>query len=747
MTGHHVASNLLMIFVLLAGLMTLIHMKIEVFPDIETGQITVVVPYPGASPSEVEEGVCQRVEDAIAGVEGIKRIRSVAAENAGTVVAELEESADSRSALDDIKAAVDRIDTFPQEAERPVVSEVVPRRAVIGVVAHGNVGERTLKRLGERIRDDLLAKDTITQVELAGVRPYQIDVEISEESLRRYGLTRERVAFLISKQSLDIPGGEIREKGGHVLLRTKGQAYRKGDFEKLIVLSRPDGTVIRLGDMATVRDGFAETDTQARFDGEPAALVQVFRVGDQSALEIAREVKGYVKTFNQDLPPGVRVDVWNDDSEILKSRMGLLLRNGRMGLFLVFLCLALFVDLRLAFWATMGIPVSFLGAFWFLPFFDVSVNMVSLFAFIVTLGIVVDDAIVVGEAVYQYREKGMKPLDAAIAGVCEMATPVIFSVLTTIAAFLPLVVVAGRMGKIMRQIPVVVVAVLVVSLIEALFVLPAHLSRSRGKGSPGPIARMQGKIREGLARFVSGSYTRLLERAIRWRYLTLAIGVGILLLCVGAVAGGHVHFSFMPKVDSDNMIAALTMPQGTPPETTMKWLLHIEKAAQKVKKAHDKGRDSDEHSVYRHVMTLLGDQPTASRRAAGGPHGGNAVASSGSYMGEVNVELLGSEDRGVAAKRAVHRVCERPGSRHLHRVRRNGTARPDQRRRRGIQGGKTGRPRDVLRQARGVPVAFEGFATGVLPRRHSDRMLQPARQRHRPSGTCRRCYHREGMGV
>ena len=449
---------------------------IEVFPELETDMVTVRVPYRGASPAEAEEGVCIRVEEAIASIEGIKRIRSTASENLGTVTIELEEDADDREVLDDIKAAVDRIETFPVETEKPVVSEVDTRRRVITIVLHGEASEKTLKALAERVRDEITALEGISQVEIAGVRNYEISIEVSEEALRRYGLSFEQVANAVSMSSLDLPGGAVKTQGGEILLRTKGQRYRGAEFEDIVVVTRPDGTSVALSDVATVIDGFEDTDTATRFDGERAALIQVFRVGSEGALEVARTAKEYLDDLRPSLPAGVSADTWDDDSIILKQRIGLLLRNARLGLILVFICLALFLNTRLAFWTTMGIPISFLGGLWLIPEFGVTINMISLFAFIVVLGIVVDDAIVVGENIFNYLEEGMKPIDAAIRGVREMAMPVTFAIITTVAAFAPLLFVAGNMGKVMRQIPIVVIMVLLMSLVEALLILPAHLS-------------------------------------------------------------------------------------------------------------------------------------------------------------------------------------------------------------------------------------------------------------------------------
>ena len=666
--ANHVAANILMIFVLVSGALALFNVVIEVFPELETDMVTVRVPYRGASPAEAEEGVCVRVEEAIASIEGIKRIRSMAAENLGTVTIELEEDADNREVLDDIKAAVDRIETFPVETEKPVVSEIDTRRRVITIVLHGDASEKTLKALAERVRDELTALENISQVEIAGVRNYEISIEVSEEALRRYGLSFEHVANAVAMSSLDLPGGAVKTRGGEILLRTKGQRYRGSEFEEIVVVTRPDGTQVELSDVATVVDGFEDTDTATRFDGKRAALIQVFRVGAEGALEVAETTKDYLYDLGPSLPEGVSADTWDDDSIILKQRIGLLLRNARLGLFLVFICLALFLNTRLAFWTTMGIPISFLGGFWLVPEFGVSINMISLFAFIVVLGIVVDDAIVVGENIFNYQEEGMKPLDAAIRGVREMAMPVTFAIITTVAAFAPLLFVAGNMGKVMRQIPIVVIAVLLMSLVEALLILPAHLS---GAGTIfyrimgpilGPIEKVQGRVQAGLQWFIRGPYRKSLDLALEWRYLTVAVAMVFLILSVSLVVGGFLKFSFMPKVDADNMTALLTMPQGTPVEQTAAVLERLEAGAVLLAAEYDEGSPDDSPSVMRHISSTVGQHPT------GGGHGPMATQSTGgdsSHLGEVNVELLGSEDRDVGSavllKRWREIVGEVPG--------------------------------------------------------------------------------------
>ncbi len=660
MASNPVAANILMAMFLLGGAFFAARTRVEVFPEIKGEIITVQVPYLGAAPAEVEEGVCVKVEEAIAGVEGVDRIRSVAQEGMGTVIAELDEDADTRKVLDDIKAEVDRIETFPEETEKPVITEITNRMQVITLVLHGNVPLATLKYLAEEVQDELTAMDVISQVRLSGVPRFEIAIEVSERALRRYHLSFAQVAEAVRRASLDLPGGTIRTRGGEILVRGKGQRYTGPEFADIVLLATPDGGRIRLGDVATVVDGFEESDIAGYFDGAPAVGVQVFRVGDQGALEIADAVRAYVEDLRERLPAGVSVDLWEDRSAILRSRLELLVRNGRLGLILVFLALAAFLDLRLAFWTTMGIPTSFLGAFLLIQGFDTSINMVTLFAFIISLGLVVDDAIVVGENVFAHRERGMDPLEAAIRGVREMAVPVTFSVLTTIAAFVPLYFVSGRMGQIMRHIPVVVVSVLSVSLIEALFILPAHLAHTRGRRTPGPVARLQAAVREGLRRFVEGPYQRALGVCVEHRYATLAAAVALLAVVMGFVAGGHIKFTFMPRIDADTMVAELKMPPGTPVDATRRVVRRLEAAAEAVRREYDARRPPGSPSIVRHIATIIGEQPRASRLAGGG-HSAATVEISGGNVAEVTVELLPAEERGVPSSELADRWRELTG--------------------------------------------------------------------------------------
>ena len=655
---NSVAANLLMIFILASGLLTVFTIKQEVFPEFSLDLIAVDVRYLGAGPEEVEEGVSVRIEEAIQGIDGVKRITSTASEGIGTVLVELELGSDPRKVVDDVKSRVDAIDTFPAETEKPIIREITMRRQVVDVAISGDVGEATLKHLAEQVRDEITAIPEITQVEVTNARPYEISIEVSEDALRRHGLTFDEVAQAVRRSSLDLPGGSVRTDSGEVLLRTKGQAYRGDEYENLALWTRPDGSRLRLGEVARVVDGFAETDQLARFDGEPTVLVSVFRTGNQAALDIAAQVKAYVERAQTRMPEGVSVTVWQDQSKVLNDRLSLLLRNGLAGFCLLFLVLALFVQFRLAFWVSLGIPISFLGAIWLMPGLDVSINLMSLFAFILVLGIVVDDAIVVGENVFTHQQRHGQGLTGSIEGAQEIAVPVVFAVLTTVAAFLPLIFVPGMMGKFMRVIPLIVIPCLLFSLLESLMILPAHLSHmgwnDPGK-RPGPWGRLQGMVARGLRSFIEHAYRPALEFALRRRYLTLAIGLATLIITGGMAGGGLLRFQFFPSVEADFMSAAVTMPQGTPVEVTSNIVRRLEMSAAQVRREMEDRTGLD---LFQHAYAAVGDQPMATQ--ATGPFG-FARAVSASHLGEVTIELAPAEDRDITSEELANRWRELTG--------------------------------------------------------------------------------------
>ena len=613
---NNVAANLIMALLFAGGAASCLLIKMEVFPEVRPEMISVTVEYPGAAPEEVEEAICIKVEEEIEGLESVKRITSSASEGVGTVLVELFRGQDVREALDDIKARVDAIDTFPDDAEQPIIRDFVYRQPVVSVAISGDTDERSLKVLGERVRDELTALAPITLIDLANSRPYEISIEVSESALRRHGLRFDDVAAAVRRSSVDIPGGTIKSEGGEILLRAKGQAYRGADFERLVLLTRDDGTRVTLGEVARVVDGFEETDQSARFDGKPAVVVQVWRVGEQSALEIAEAVKDYVATAQSLMPEGITLTAWSDDSKALRDRLSTLLRNGWQGALLVFVVLALFLRLRLAFWVILGVPLSFLGALWLMPSLDLSINVISLFAFIVVLGILVDDAIVIGESVYTHQNRSDDRLAAAIAGAKAVATPVIFGVLTTVAAFGPMLVLPGPMGQVFGVMGLTAVLCLCFSIVESLFVLPAHLGHGRTRGQQregGSNAvsrgwyRFQQRFTMALERFVERAYRPALRAALSWRYLTVSLGVAALMIAAAVPLSGMRRFSFFPPVEADNVVAMLTMPLGTPADVTREHIERIATAGLAIgARADAEGRGAP-GGVVRHALVSVGE--------------------------------------------------------------------------------------------------------------------------------------------
>ena len=670
-TQNHVAATLVGFTFVVAGLAALFGGRVrrEVFPEIAPNIVTVQVPYPGATPTEVESGVCLRVEEAVEGITGVDKVTSSANEGVGLIVVETLESADIEQVLSDVKNRVDAITNFPVEIEEPIVSRLVVRKEVVNVSVYGDVDEMVLKRTAERAREALAALPQISQIDLAVARPYEITIELSEQALRRHALTFDDVATAIRRGSLDLPAGAIKATDGQTLLRIEGQAYRGAEFAQLVLLTRPDGTRVTIGDVARVVDGFAEDDLAARFDGKAAVLLKVFRVGEQDALAVTAAVREWVNGPGKaSLPHGVQMATWRDESIILRGRIDLLLGNALQGLVLVFVILALFVELRVAVWVSVGIPISFLGAVALMPALGLSINMISLFAFLLVLGIVVDDAIVVSENVVLHRQAGLQPLLAALRGSREVRVPVFASVLTTVAAFLPMVFsVPGSDAQVWRVIPLIVIPVLLISLVESQMCLPSHLARMR---VPPPGHRpwwlprawhaVQGTFQAGLEWVTRRLYQPLLEVTLRWRYATIAVATVLLMVGFASVAAGHPRFVFFPTVDGDNIVVSLTMPQGTPLPVTAGHLARIETAARTACAEFDRQRPG-QTPMLEHMLATVGAQPYAVEQARNGGQR-DAQFQSGSHLAELNVQLLPSEKREIASDRIMSRMRELVGA-------------------------------------------------------------------------------------
>ena len=642
---NHVAANLLMILLILAGVLTLTTIKLEVFPETSLDRISITTEYPGASPAEVEEAVIRRIEERLAGLAGIERIDSTAWEGLGTITIEVIKGWDLKTLLDEVKAEVDRITTFPGEAEKPIVREVTARVQVINIAVYGDARESTVKYLTEKIKDDITNLPGVTLADMFGIRKGEVHVEISEKTLRRYGLTLGQVADTVRRASLDLPAGSVKTEAGEILIRTKGRRYWADEFSDIAVITRADGSKVTLRQIAFLSDGYEDVDLFARFQGKPAGVIQVYRVADQNALTVATTVKKYIADIKPSLPAGIDIEFFADMSEILRSRLNLLLRNMAIGLVLVILILGAFLNIRLSLWVTLGIPISFLTGLAILPHLDVTINMISLFAFIMVLGIVVDDAIIIGENIFRKQEEGLPPLEAAKAGAIEVGRPVIFSVLTTMVAFAPLMMGGGMMGKLLRNIPLVVIVVLFGSLVESLFILPTHLSRSKHAGRIQNGMRKEKRTALWLKEFISGPYARAVNFCTRWRYATVALGIALLLVIMGMVRGGIIEFTFFPKVESDTLECSLTMPPGTPVERTIEVVRRLEKTARKTLAEADKKEPKDTRPLFQHSIALIGAQ-------VGNNHGGTSTP--GGHLAHIWVQVLGGEKRKAStAKLAV----------------------------------------------------------------------------------------------
>jgi len=572
MVQNRVTPNLLMLLLLVGGFLMSLRIKQEVFPEFTTDMVRINVPYPGASPEETEQGIVLAIEENVRAIDGVKEVTATAAEGRGTVMVEVQEGADAQKVYQDVKQAVDRIVTFPEDAERPEVALEIRRREVLDLLIYGDVSEWSLRNLAEEVRDRLLQDRRITQVDLDSARSYEVHIEVPQETLRAYGLTLNQIAARVQATSVEVPGGGLKTQGGEILVRFKERREWADEFSRIPIITTEDGTVLRLGDIATVTDGFEDVDRETTYNGKRAITLEVYRVGKETPIGISKAVHEAMEDIGRDLPTGIQYGINNDQSDIYKQRLQLLLKNAFYGLVLVLLLLGLFLEFKLAFWVTMGIPTSFLGALLFLPAMDVTINMISMFAFIIALGIVVDDAIVAGENIYECRQRGMNNIDAAIVGVKHVSTPIAFSILTNIVAFIPLYFIPGFFGKIWKVIPLVVITTFVISWVESVFVLPSHLAHTRSRPTSGFTAWLHHRqqiFSAWFLRLVDKYYGPFVQAAVRRRGLTLAVAVAVFIIVAGYVASGRMGFILMPRVESDSASVTATLPYGSPVARTM----------------------------------------------------------------------------------------------------------------------------------------------------------------------------------
>lgn len=660
MARNGVASNLLMAFMLVTGVIGIFTVTIKTFPETVLDRISISVPYPGASPNEVEESIIRRIEEKIKSVEEIQEITATASEGMGTVNVELVRGADTQKRLDEIKSQVDQITTFPVDAEQPQVSQVTNQQRAIQVIITGNTTERELKELANRIKDDLTFKPEISIVNISGTRDYEISIETDNDTLRSYGLSLTDISRAVRQESLELPGGGLETPNEELVLRTLGRNYDNQDFGEIVIRTSDNGSRVLLRDIATVNDAFTDSDLKNIYNGKSAISLDIMRVGNEQALDIDRAVRDYVSNELQPkLPEGVEAIVARSDAEIISDRLGILLENGLMGLALVIIALALFLDLRVAFWTSLGIFISFIGVFAIMVKTGTSINVLSSIGFLLAIGIVVDDAIVVGENIFARRESGVPPLRAAIEGAQRISVPVIFAVATTIATFGALLDLPGALGSLLGDIPRVVIAVLFLSVAEALLILPYHLSHTSDGWDnvvTRPIVHLQKRISAALDRFIEGPLDRALHFVTRHPWVTICAATSLLMVSIGILGGGYVKFNFFPQIEGEYATASLELPTGATVERTEAIVRRIETAAIEV------GRElADElnggEPVVESINLLIGTQDSGQPNPLGG---GGGLSSAN--IATVAVEVIPPQFRDFAAGEFINRWRNRVGS-------------------------------------------------------------------------------------
>ncbi len=646
-----VVVELLMVCILVGGLLSTRHMVREVYPEFSLEHVVVELAYPGASPEDVERAICTPIEEALQGTRGVRKLSSSANEDFGMVWVGVQEDVDDlKTVLDEVRERVGQITTFPSEARQPVIREAVVPSEVVNVAVFGQLPERTLKQAAQQVRDDLLAFPEISQVSFSGARNDEIVIEVSEEALLAYDLSLTDVMAVVAKSSLDVPAGVIRTADEEFILRIAGQRYAAREYEELIIRERADA-VVRLGQLATVREGFEETVIRGTFNGQPAVVVEVFKTPDEDTTEIARLVRAYVDDRQPSLPEQLHLSVWADSSHDIDSRIAMLVENGLWGICLVFATLTLFLRLRVAVWVAIGIPVSFAGALIIMHVYGETLNMISLFALIMVSGIIVDDAIVIADSIHARRRSGDTPELASIEGANRVALPVLGASITTIIAFIPLLYVVGVMGRFIHVLPVVVIAAIVASSVEAFGILPSHLCYRGGlvsDGKGGSPSRLRYKIDDLIDRIITGWYRPLFTLAMRYRLVTVGLAIAALLAVAGLVEGGRTPLILMPQEDGNILRARVRFPEGTPIATTEQTVERLEACARQLNE-DPQLRPAAEGPLVRQIHSLIGE-------FAG------FKTSRGNNLCEVRVELMPAEQRRMPMEKIIERWRESIGT-------------------------------------------------------------------------------------
>ncbi len=651
MAGNSVAANLLMLAIVAFGLVSLTGLEREAWPTVPFYHVEVSMAYPGATPEEVEESIVVKIEDQVSGLEDVKAVKSVAAPGIASVRVQMDSGTDMAQALNDIESAVNRIQSFPGGAERPQFREMTNRQSMMRLIVYGDVSERSLKELAYQVEDELKTLPSVSQVAVSGVRNYEISIEVPLHRLRALGLTLDDIAGTIRRSSLELSSGSINTQESQVRVRTLGQNYDQQDFEEIVLLSGSDGTVVRLGDIAAVRDGFQESDLIVRHQNQPAAFVEVFRAGGEHVTEVATAVREHLASeVIPSLPDGVGITIWNDESQDYAERVDILVKNGILGLLLVLIALSLFLEIRLAIWVAAGLAVSGIGALAVMLILDVAINAQSLFSFVLAIGIVVDDAIVVAEHIQYERKRGTPGLQAAIRGVRRIKTPLTFAVLTSVVAFVPLLFIPGGVGEVWRALPIIMIAILLVSLIESVLILPNHLSHL-----PGPewvprnafdrfFARLQGGVNAWLDRFVQGPLDRALRFATDQPVVTMAGAAGLLVLSISLIPAGIVPTTLAADVEGDYATVTLDMPDGTTAQRTYEVARELEEAGHRVIERLSRDRPADTPPLLSGVIVTVGQRP----RVQGGGLNPAPTLNPEANIATIEFKLLGAQHREIS---------------------------------------------------------------------------------------------------
>ena len=664
MASNGVAANLLMWAMIAAGLVALTGLEREAWPTLPFNHVEVSMPYPGATPEEVEDSIVIKIEDEVSGLEDVKAVKSIAAPGMASIRIEVKSGTDMGRALDDIEAAVGRIQSFPAGAERAEIREMTNRQSIIRLIVYGDVPERSLKELAYRIEDELASLPAVSLVDTSGMRNYEISIEVPLYRLRALGLTLADIANTIRRSSLDLSAGSIDTRESQVRVRTLGQRYDQQDFEEIVILSRTDGTVVSLGDIAQVRDVFQDTDLIIRHQNLPAVFVEVSRADGEQVMTVATAVQEHIaNVVVPALPDGVGVTIWNDESQSYSERVDLLIKNGVLGLMLVLIALALFLEIRLAIWVAVGLAISGIGALAVMLLLDLAINTISLFSFVLAIGIVVDDAIVVAEHIHSERKRGTPGVAAAIRGTRRIKVPLTFAVLTSIAAFTPLLFIPGGIGEIWGALPIIIIAMLLISLTESLLVLPNHLSHLRGPDwAPTGItdrffARTQGGVDRLLNRFLEGPLDRALQFATDQPSVTLAGAVGLLIITVSLVPAGIVATTFADVVEGDFVTASLEMPDGTTAQRTHEVAQELERAGHRVIERLERDRPDGSPSLLSGVTVTIGMGP----RVEGGGLVPEPTLNPEANIATIEFKLLSAQQREITSGQIVQAWREEVG--------------------------------------------------------------------------------------